>query len=168
MPAYDARALLVPQRKLPGELRVLIDASLNLNWTLFDGMRMFMARDRLGKFVELGELRIKGQVIATVSEVMRLYYDVIRQQQQLRAIEEQMQLSEERMRLAQYKFDIGTGAKPDLLQAQIDLNGQRSAYLTQQTNINKAKELLNNLLVLPTGSDFSVADSTIEYNKCLK
>src|SRR5688572_30570595 len=55
-------------------------ASLNLNWILFDGMRMFITRRRLSQMVELGELQIKAQVITTVAEVMRLYYDVVRQQ----------------------------------------------------------------------------------------
>lgn len=139
-------------------------ASLNLNWTLFDGFRMFIARDRLNKLVELSELQIKAQVITTVADVMRLYYDIIRQQQQLQALQEQMQLSEERLKIAQYKFDIGTGAKPDLLQAQIDLNAQRSAALTQQTAINKIKEQLNQLQVLPVDTDFTVADTTISFN----
>lgn len=139
-------------------------ASLNLDWTLFDGMRMFIARERAYEFAELGALQVKAQVINTVSEVMRLYYDVIRQQQQLQAIEEQISLSEERLKLAQYKFDIGTGARPDLLQAQIDLNGQRSAHLTQQTSINKIKEQLNQLIVQPLQTDFIVADTTIEFN----
>jgi outer membrane protein TolC len=141
-----------------------LTSSLNLNWTLFDGFRMFMARDRLSSLVELSELQIKGQVINTVAEVMRLYHDIIRQEQQLRAIQEQMQLSEERLRIAQYKFDIGTGAKPDVLQAQIDLNAQRSAALTQQTNINKTKEQLNQLLVVPAGADFAIADTSIAFN----
>ena len=144
-----------------------LSGSLYLNWTLFDGFRMFIARDRLSRLVELSELQIKAQVVNTVADVMTLYHDIIRQEQQLRAIEEQIQLSEERVRLAQYKFDIGTGAKPDVLQAQIDLNGQRSAALTQETNINKAKELLNQLLVIPTGSDFSIADTTIQFNPSL-
>jgi outer membrane protein TolC len=144
-----------------------LTASLNLNWTLFDGMRMFIARDRLSNVVKLSELQIKSQVVTTVSDVMRLYFDVVRQEQQLRAIEEQIALSGERLRLAQYKFDVGTGAKPDVLQAQIDLNGQRSALLTQQTNINKTKEQLNQLLVLPVGNDFSIADTTINFNASL-
>jgi outer membrane protein TolC len=95
---------------------------------------------------------------------MRLYHDIIRQEQQLKAIQEQMQLSEERLKIAQYKFDIGTGAKPDVLQAQIDLNGQRSAALTQQTNINKTKEQLNQLLLIPAGADFAIADTSIAFN----
>jgi len=141
-----------------------LSASLNLDWTLFDGFRMFIARDRLNKLVELSELQVKGQVINTVAEVAQLYYDIIRQQQQLQSLNEQMELSEERLKLAQYKFDIGTGAKPDMLQAQIDLNAQRSQALTQQTAINKVKEQLNQLLVLPTNTEFLVADTSINFN----
>ena len=136
-----------------------LTASINLNWTLFDGLKMFSTKKRLGQLVELGELQIKNQVITTVSDVMRTYYDLVRQQQQLKAIEETMQLSEERLKLAQYKFDIGTGAKPDVLQAQIDLNAQKSAYLTQQSNILKTKELLNQLLSIPVDTNFNVLDT---------
>lgn len=139
-------------------------AAVSLDWTLFDGFRMFIARDRLNQLIELSELQIKGQVITTVAEVMRLYYDIIRQQQLLQSLNEQMLLSEERFKLAQYKFDIGTGAKPDMLQAQIDLNAQKSAALTQQTAINKIKEQLNQLLVVPVNTAFSVADTAITFN----
>ena len=144
-----------------------LQASLNLDWTLFDGFRMFIARDRLSQLVNLGELQIKAQVINTVADVMGLYFDVVRQEQQLKAIEEQIELSQERLTLAQYKFDIGTGAKPDILQARIDLNAQRSARLNQLTQINKTKEQLNQLLVLPVGNDFDLADTTITYNAFL-
>ena len=140
-----------------------VNASLNLNWTLFDGLRMFIARDRLNEVVTLTELQIKSQVINTVADVVRIYFDVVRQEQQLNAIDEQIELSEERLILAQFKFDVGTGAKPDVLQAQIDLNAQRSNRLTQETNINKTKEMLNQLMVLP-GSSYAIADTTIEYN----
>ncbi|HEY0731697.1 MAG TPA: TolC family protein, partial [Chitinophagaceae bacterium] len=143
-----------------------VNASLNLNWTLFDGLRMFITRDRLNEVVTLTELQIKSQVINTVADVVRLYFEVVRQEQQLNAIDEQIELSEERLKLAQFKYDVGTGAKPDVLQAQIDLNAQRSTRLTQETNINKTKELLNQLMVLP-GSSFTIADTTIEYNSLL-
>jgi outer membrane protein TolC len=134
-------------------------ASLNLNWTLFDGFKMFITRRRLGQMLELGELQIKAQVVNSVAEVMRVYYDISRQQQQLKAIEEQMILSSERLKLAQYKFDVGTGTKSDVLQAQVDYNAQRSQQLTQQTNILKLKEQLNNLLALADGNNFTVLDT---------
>ena len=143
------------------------NASINLNWTLFDGFRMFITRRRLGELVALSELQIKAQVVTTVADVMRVYYDIVRQEQQLRAIQEQMTLSSERLKLAQYRFDIGVGVKPDVLQAQIDLNGQRSAMLTQQTAIANLKETLNQLLVLPVGNNFEIADTTIAFNSGL-
>lgn len=155
------------KRESKGISSTNLTASVNLNWTLFDGLRMFIAKDRLGETVRLSELQIKNQVINTVAQVMNIYFDIVRKEQQLRAIEEQIALSEERVRFAQYKFDVGTGAKPDLLQAQIDLNAQRSASLAQQTNINKAKEQLNQLLVLPVGNAFSIADTTIDFNPSL-
>jgi len=135
------------------------NASLNLNWTLFDGLKMFITRRRFGELLELGELQIKNQVINSVAEVMRVYYDISRQQQQLKATEEQMQLSNERLTLAQYKFDIGSGTKADVLQAQIDYNAQRSQQLTQQTAILKLKEQLNNLLAAPPTAEFYVLDT---------
>lgn len=137
------------------------NASLNLNWTLFDGMRMFITRKRLGELVQLGELQIKNQVTTTVADVMQVYYNIVSQEQRLKAIEEQMQLSEERLKLAQYKFEVGTGAKPDVLQAQIDLNAQKSAHLTQQTAIAKLKEQLNQLLDQPLNTDFQVSDTIV-------
>lgn len=163
----DSRQVLADgsKRERDGIKSNTIVAALNLNWTLFDGMKMFATRKKLEEFVDLGELQIKNQVIATVSEVMQLYYDIVRQQQQLKSIEEQMDLINERLKLAQYKFDIGTGAKPDLLQAQIDLNAQKSAHLTQQTNILKLKDQLNRLLVVQR-TDYTVQD-TIPINEGL-
>jgi len=138
-----------------------LSASLNLNWTIFDGMKMFITKKRLNQLVSLSELQIKNQVVNTVSDVMKLYYSIVSQQQTLKAIEEQMQLSEEQLKIAQYKFDIGTGAKPDVLQAQIDLNAQKSAYLTQQTAILKSKEQLNRLIAVPLENEFIVQDTII-------
>jgi outer membrane protein len=142
-----------------------LSAAVNLNWTLFDGFRMFIARNRLNELVKLGELQIRTQVVGTVSEVMRVYYNIVRQEQLIHSIEEQMDLSRERLKLAQYKFDVGIGAKPDVLQAEIDLNGQKSNYLTQQTAINKLKDQLNQLLNVPLGTSFNVADTNIVYNE---
>lgn len=135
-----------------------LTASLSLNWTLFDGMKMFVIRDKAEEFVKLGELAIKNQVVNTVAMVITNYYSIVRQQQQLKAIQEQMSLNEERVKLAQYKLDIGVGAKPDVLQSKVDLNAQRSAILTQETLITQLKQQLNQLTG-STRTDYAVSDS---------
>jgi outer membrane protein TolC len=136
-----------------------INAQLALNWTLFDGLKMFATRDKLEEFVKLGELGIKNQMTNTIATVINTYYNIVRQKQQLKAIEEQMALSQERVKLAQYKLDIGVGTKPDVLQGKVDLNAQKAAQLSQQTLIAQLKEELNQLMNLQQSTLYEVSDS---------
>ena len=136
-----------------------ITASISLNWTLFDGLRMFATRDKLVEFVKLGELTVKNQISNTVATVINTYYGIVRQKQQLKAIEEQLSISEERVKLAQYKLDIGVGAKPDVLQSKVDLNAQRAAQLEQQTLISQSKDQLNKLMNVAPDAAYDVSDS---------
>lgn len=134
-------------------------ASLNLNWTIFDGLKMFATRDKLAEFVKLGELNIKNQLINTIAEVINTYFNIVRQKQQLKAIEEQMGINEERVKQAEKKFSVGLGAKPELLQSKLDLNAQKSAKLTQLNLIEQLKEQLNELIVFAPGTAYEVTDS---------
>jgi len=129
-----------------------VNASINLDWTLFDGLKMFATRQKAEEYIELGALRIKNQVINTVAEVINTYYDIVRQKQQLRATEEQMSISQSRVQLSERKLDIGVGTKPEVLQGQVDLNAQKAARLRQLSLIQQLKDILNHLL-FPTGAD---------------
>ncbi len=136
-----------------------INAALNLNWTLFDGLKMFVTRDKAEELIKLGELGIKNQVINTVAVVITTYYDIVRQKQQLKATEEQMSLSLERVKVAQYKLDIGAGAKPDVLQSKVDNNAQKALQLDQQATIAQLKEQLNQAMNIRDAAPYDVADS---------
>ena len=138
-----------------------ISSQLALNWTLFDGLKMFVTRDRLERLLEFGELEIRNQVVNTVATVITNYYNIVRQKQQLRAIEEQMSIDSERVRLAQYRLDVGVGIKPDLLQSKIDLNAQKAAQLQQQALIEQLKEQLNQAIAIPQFSMYDVVDTIV-------
>ena len=134
-------------------------ASVALSWTLFDGLRMFATRDKATEYIQLGSLGIRNQVVNSVATVITTYYNIVRQKQQLKAVEEQITLNEERVRLSQYKLDIGTGIKPDLLQSKVDLNAQKALKLEQQTLIEQLKEQLNQAMNVNKGINFEVSDS---------
>lgn len=133
--------------------------ALNLNWTLFDGLKMFATRNKLEELEKLGELGVKTQVVNTVAAVVNGYYIIVRQKQQLKAIEEQISINEERVKLADKKLSVGLGSKPELLQARVDLNAQRAAQLTQLTLINQLRDNLNQLIGFRTGATYNVSDS---------
>ncbi|MEJ7643304.1 MAG: TolC family protein [Chryseolinea sp.] len=138
-----------------------LSGSVQLNWLVFDGLRMFATLERLSQINEQGELNVKNQMVNTVAEVVLNYYNVVRQKQQLNAIQEQMSVSEERVRLADRRLQVGTGAKPELLQAKVDLNAQRTLVLQQQIIITQLKDQLNGLVSNKLPSVFDVSDSII-------
>ena len=143
-----------------------ITSQVALSWTLFDGLKMFVTRDKAEQLLQLGALEIKDQIVTTVAAVITNYYNIVRQKQQLKAIEEQMSIDSERVRLAQYRLDIGVGIKPDLLQSKIDLNAQKAAQLQQQALIEQLKEQLNQAMGLAQFSTYDVID-TIDIDRTL-
>jgi outer membrane protein len=136
-----------------------LQAALNLNWILFDGMKMFITRDRIYELEKLGALNVKDQVVNTVVDVVTNYYGIVRQKQQLKAIIELMSINEERVKLADKKLSVGLGAKPELLQAKIDLNAQIAEKLRQETVIQQLKERLNQLMAVELKSNYEVVDT---------
>ncbi|RZL96943.1 MAG: TolC family protein, partial [Pedobacter sp.] len=136
-----------------------LQSSINLNWTIFDGFKMFATRDKLQEILSLGEIAVRNQVVNSSSDVIKTYYNIVRQKQQLKAIEEQMQLNETLLEQAEKRLSVGLGAKPAILQAKVDLNAQRAARLRQLTLIDQLKQQLNQLMVMATETRYEVADS---------
>lgn len=147
------------ERKSNGIKSNNLQSSVNLNWVLFDGLRMFATRQKYAEFIRLGAFAVKEQITVSIASVINNYYDIVRQKQQLRAIEEQISINDERVTLAEKKFSVGLGAKPELLQAKVDLNAQKAAQLTQQTLIAQLKEQLNRLMGTQVTKSFEVSDS---------
>jgi outer membrane protein len=133
--------------------------SVQLNWLLFDGARMFATRERLAQIEQQGEINVKEQMVNTIAQVSNNYYNIVRQKQQLNAIREQMGVSEERVRLADRRLEVGTAAKPELLQAKVDLNSQRTAVIQQENTIAQLKDQLNGLLSMQLPPTYEVSDS---------
>jgi outer membrane protein TolC len=136
-------------------------ASLQAVWTLFDGTKMFVTRERLSEIAAQGELRVKDQMVNSIAQVINGYYNIVRQKQQLRATLEQMSINEERVKLAEKKLQVGTGGKPELLQAKVDLNAQRTLVVQQETIIIQLKDQLNGLVELQLPPSYDVSDSIL-------
>lgn len=133
--------------------------SVQLSWLLFDGARMFATLERLAQIKEQGEIDVKNQMINTIAQVINNYYNIVRQKQQLNAIREQMMVSEERVRLADRRLQVGTAAKPELLQAKVDLNSQRTSVIQQEAIILQLKDQLNGLVSMQLPARYDVSDS---------
>ena len=128
-----------------------------LDWTIFDEFRMFANFDQLKETKKLGEAELKQVILNTVGEVMITYYDLVQQQQQLAALDSTIFLSQQRVELAQNRFTIGKASKLEVLNAQVDLNTDRTLMQRQQELYANTKIQLNELLARDLKTDFEVA-----------
>ena len=131
---------------------------VGLDWTIFDGMRMFARMDQLKELQKLGEAQLKLTVITRISDVNAAYYDLVQQQQQLAALDTTIVISNQRLTLAQNRFTIGKASKLEVLNAQVDLNTDQVALLRQKELYANSKILLNQLLARDVATDFKVID----------
>jgi outer membrane protein TolC len=136
-----------------------LNYGVNLNWTLFDGLKMFATRERLMEQEALGALNLKSQIVNSVAAVINSYYGIVRQKELLRALANQDTVYVERVQLADKKLMVGLGSKPELLQAKVDYNAQRTLQLTQLSLLAQLRDQLNQLIGFKQGSVYEVEDS---------
>jgi outer membrane protein TolC len=136
-----------------------LNASVGLDWTLFDGGKMFVTKRKLNEIQALGEIQFRDGVLQTVYDVILAYYDVVRQKQELASINEVITYNLERVKISQTSYDAGLSPKTNLLQAKIDLNVYQENAINQQSIIIAAKRTLNKLLGRNPDISFEVLDS---------
>ncbi|MFI5222106.1 MAG: TolC family protein [Bacteroidia bacterium] len=133
-------------------------AQAELAWTIFDGFKMFATRNKLQELQEIGEIRMRFQMEFIFSRVIRAYFDVVQGKQLLGVNKESVKLSEDRLKLAQDRFNAGKAAMNELLNAQVDLNTDRSAMMRQANAMKNSKALLNQTIARDISIDFDVPD----------
>ncbi|MDO8993620.1 MAG: TolC family protein, partial [Daejeonella sp.] len=69
-----------------------------VNWQVFDGFQMFARYDRLKELENLGEANFKLAVQTTLADVINNYYDLVQQQQQIKALGGALEISRIRLR----------------------------------------------------------------------
>ena len=95
------------ERTLDGARNMNLTYGVGLDWTVFDGLRMFARKEQLNILQKQGEAELKLAILTKISEVYLNYFDLVQQQQQLAAIDTAIVISQERVTTAQNRFSIG-------------------------------------------------------------
>ncbi|MFN3968298.1 TolC family protein [Flavobacterium sp.] len=146
------------ERTLDGARNMNLTYGVGLDWTVFDGMRMFARKEQLNILQKQGEAELKLAILTRISDVYLNYFDLVQQQQQLAAIDTAIVISQERVNTAQNRYSIGKASKLEVLNAQVDLNSDKSLQLKQQELIKTAKIRLNEILARDVQTDFVVTN----------
>lgn len=145
-------------RELDGAKNMNLSYGVALNWTIFDGFRMFARYDQLKELQKLGDAELKLAIFSKVSDVISTYYDLAQQKQQLTALDTAIVISNLRVTTADNRYKIGKASKLEVLNAQVDLNTDTSTLLRQKELYANTKIALNELLARPVNTPFEIAE----------
>ncbi len=142
------------------------NASLGLNYTLFDGLGRNYNHKRLKENYNLTELQARQVIESTILSIFSVYYEVARLTQNEINQRETISISKRRLLRARYGYEYGQNTQLDVLNAEVDYNNDSISYLNIRQELENVKRDLNVLLGRDVNIAFTV-DTTITYQQGL-
>jgi len=114
------------------------NASINIDWTLFDGLNRYYSYKQLKEQYNLTQLEARETIETTTTQLFSVYYEVARLQENITNLEQALTISQKRLVRAEYQFEYGQVNKLEILNAEVDI-------VTDSTNILNARQNLRNV-----------------------
>lgn len=138
------------------------NASVNLNYTLFDGLGRLYNYKRLKEEHQLSELDARETIETTMLQIFSIYYTIAQLSENTDAIEQTLTISKDRLMRAEYQFDYGQNTKLGVLNAQVDINNDSISLISLKQQLKNTKRDLNVLLGNKLSEEFNV-DTSIDF-----
>ncbi|MGA0987406.1 MAG: TolC family protein [Flavobacteriaceae bacterium] len=143
-------------RTIDGAETTRYNASVNMSFTLFDGMGRVYNFKRLREQYELSKLGVRQTIEQTLIQLFSAYYEVARLEEGVRILEQTFENSKRRLERADRRFEYGSSTRLDLLNARVDLNTDSINLMQQRQALINAKRNLNVILARDLETDFTV------------
>jgi outer membrane protein len=127
-----------------------------LNWTLFDGFKMFIDRSRYVELAKLSDAQARNFIENTGVSILAAYFDVVQQELLLDVARQALEISETRLNKEKVRRDLGGASSTDLLNAQVSYNNDKGTLINQELRLTLAYKNLNILLAQKPDSPVSV------------
>ncbi|MGS2725046.1 TolC family protein [Psychroserpens sp. BH13MA-6] len=122
------------------------NASINLNYTLFDGLGRRYNYKRLKEQHQLSELEARETIETTLIQLYSVYYTVAQLSENTNALEQTLVISKNRLTRAGYQFDYGQNTKLEVLNAEVDINNDSINLINIKQQLRNTKRDLNFVL----------------------
>ena len=98
------------------------NASLGLNYTIFNGFNRQNTFKRLKESYNLTELQARETIENTYLQLFTTYFQIARFSENTNNLQEALTISKQRLTRAKYQYDYGQSTKLEFLNAQVDVN----------------------------------------------
>jgi len=132
------------------------NASVNLNYLLFDGLGRQYNYKRLKEEKQLSELEARETIENTMLQLLTVYYNVAQLSQNTRALQQTLNISKERLTRAEYQFNYGQSTKLGVLNAQVDINNDSIILINANQRLKNTKRDLQVVLGNSISTEFEV------------
>jgi len=139
------------------------NASVNLNYVLFDGLGRSYDYKQLKERYQLSELQARETIQNTVFQLFTIYYNVAQITENSVALSQTLAISNERLRRAEYQFNYGQSTKLAVLNAEVDINNDSINLINSQQELKNSKRDLNVVFGNIIDHDFDV-DTNIKFD----
>lgn len=146
-------------RDVTGAKNTTLNAGVQLTWTLFDGLSMFVNKDMLNTLEAMGQTEARLIIENTVSQIIQGYYGIIQQERLVLVLRDAAALSLQRKNIMEARMSLGAGSGLMLLQSTVDLNTDSINLIRAEANVQQTRAEFNRLLALPPDIPFTLADS---------
>lgn len=138
------------------------NASVNLNYTLFDGLGRSYDYKQLKQRYQLTELEARETIENTVFQLFTVYYNVAQLTENTLALQQSLEISRDRLLRAQYQFDYGQSTKLGVLNAEVDINNDSISVINTKQQLINIKRDLNVVMGNTLAGDFGV-DTDVDF-----
>lgn len=119
-----------------------LNGEVFLQWTLFDGGKMFTTYQKLQEEAHVARLKLQADAERAMVKLLQLYDTWVLQHQLIQAQTFTLTVSEERIKLSEARLASGKGNKLEVLQARMDKNAQLARLdELEQTKLQLLSEL---------------------------
>ncbi len=144
------------------------NASVNINYTLFDGLGRRYNYKRLKEQYQLTELQARETIENTIIQMFSVYYNVAQLSDNLNTLEETLTVTKDRLVRAEYQFEYGQNTKLEVLNAEVDINNDSINIINTKQQLKNAKRDLKLVLGETYTEDYDVeteVDFTLQFQK---
>lgn len=139
------------------------NASINLGYTLFDGLGRYYNYKSLKEQYDLSQLEARETVENTILQIMSVYYEIARLSENVNVLEETLDISKNRVTRAQYQFEYGQANNLVVLNARVDVNNDSIALIETEQQLRNTKRDLNVLLDREVNDNLFAVDTTVNF-----
>jgi outer membrane protein len=122
------------------------DALVELDWTVFDGFRMFANRNRFASLAQLSSMDTRYYIEQTITDISALYHQLIMELQMVESLKRTLEISDFRLKLEAQKRNVGTGNALLYHQALIDFNSDSALVVNQQRLVRELNIQINRII----------------------